>query len=213
MARDICGCVGASFPNDASAVAEASLLDSWGTPPNEATLKPEYWKGKRNEIRECLVRSCAGERCEFDAGYTAAHDHDYDAAIEHYTRYITSHPELSTPLVNRGRSYLDSGRYEQAIADFTRAIELAPKYADAWRYLAMAYHNAGRDLEALSAADEDITLDTSPAVAYAIRGNIEETLGKRDEAIADYRKVLILTLNAEELTKAREALQHLGATP
>jgi tetratricopeptide (TPR) repeat protein len=85
--------------------------------------------------------------------------------------------------------------------------------SDAYRYLALAYHRAGRDTEALSIADKSITLDPLLEFSYNVRTSIHESLGQRDEAIADYRKVLMLTLRVEDLRTAREGLQRLGAAP
>ena len=39
---------------------------------------------------------------------------------------------------------LKSGQYGEAIPALLKAIELEPSYPDAWRYLLLAYHNAGR---------------------------------------------------------------------
>ena len=63
------------------------------------------------------------------------------------------------PLTGRGETYQALGRYEEAVADFSRAIELAPDAAIAER--AATYRLIGRYDDALAGKDEAI--DETPA--------------------------------------------------
>ena len=65
-----------------------------------------------------------------------------DAAITDFTAGLARDPSLSAGYMNRGAAYLKAGRYNQARADFDRAIDLGT--AD----LHVAYFNRGGAEEA-----------------------------------------------------------------
>ena len=47
-----------------------------------------------------------------------------DRAIEYYTGKIRSHPENDMAYINRGHIWAKRGDYDQAIADYTEAIQI-----------------------------------------------------------------------------------------
>ncbi len=51
----------------------------------------------------------------------------------------------------RGNAHFDQGQYGQAISDFTKALELNPKYAEAYYNKAVACEKVGRTKEAIEA--------------------------------------------------------------
>ena len=58
---------------------------------------------------------------------------------------MTAHkPDYAYAFNNRGISYKNLGRYDEAIADYNRAIELKPDYAKAYRNRALAYRAIGK---------------------------------------------------------------------
>ena len=54
-------------------------------------------------------------------------------------------------LTNRGIERLNEGRVQESIDQFTKALAMDPKYAEAWERRAEAYAQMGRNYE----ADED----------------------------------------------------------
>jgi Tfp pilus assembly protein PilF len=62
-------------------------------------------------------------------------------------------------------------------------------------------------------ADQAIALDSKYAPAYDTRAHIYEALGKREQAIADFRKALALDPNDPLVEMTREGLRRLGAQP
>ena len=64
-------------------------------------------------------------------------------------------------LTNRGSAYLKKGDYEKASADYEKAIEQQPDYADAWRLGALAYARLGQHDKARTAAERANALNAA----------------------------------------------------
>lgn len=68
-----------------------------------------------------------------------------------------------------GVQLLEEGRYDEAIVEFNRAIELAPKLAMAYTNRGSAYINKGELDKAIADCDKAIDLDPKLAEAYSNR--------------------------------------------
>ncbi len=84
------------------------------------------------------------------------------------------------------------GDIDGAIADFTRAIELYPKYGTAYNNRGLAKKNKG-DLDgAIADCTRAIELDPKDAGAYSNRGIAKQAQGDLNGAIADYTRAIEL---------------------
>ncbi|MBS1585684.1 MAG: tetratricopeptide repeat protein [Bacteroidetes bacterium] len=113
-----------------------------------------------------------------------------------------------SPLYDRGMYYQNQGRYEEAKAEYKNCILHDPQYPD-------AYFNIGWILMQEDSLDKarrqyDLVTQIAPdnADAYYNRGLCSEMMGKKDDAIADYKQTLAFDKNYQ---KATEALKRLGA--
>ena len=91
-----------------------------------------------------------------------------------------------------GNVLLSKNDTEGAIAEYKKVLEGAPKSADIWQRLALAYHrsnNTQSALDSLKKAQESSPNDPSPVVQMA---QIYETLGQRTSARPLYQQVLRL---------------------
>ena len=70
-----------------------------------------------------------------------------------------------------GSAYADKGEFDKAIADYTRAIELAPNAADVYYNRGSAYHEKGKYDRAIDDYIKAISLDPNLAMAYYNRGS------------------------------------------
>jgi tetratricopeptide (TPR) repeat protein len=109
---------------------------------------------------------------------------------------LTAQTTTAADFYLRGYSKFDSGQYDAAIADLTKAIELGySKVGDAYYFRAGAYYFKKN----LKAAADDITkaidLDTRPKTSYWLRGEIRYAAEDLDGAIADFTKSLEHTPN------------------
>jgi hypothetical protein len=76
---------------------------------------------------------------------------------------------------NRGLAYMREKKYEDAVADFSRTLQLNPTVAQAYHIRARAYHALDKDTEALSDLDQALLFNPADASAYYVRGLILES--------------------------------------
>jgi tetratricopeptide (TPR) repeat protein len=93
---------------------------------------------------------------------------------------------------NRGNSYYDQGRYEEALADYDWAIEINPEFASAYSNRGNTYDEQGRTEETLADYDRAIELDPEDAIAYNNRGIIYRKQRRYEEALTDYGRAIEL---------------------
>ena len=123
-------------------------------------------------------------------------DVDGDQQIKSCTALIQSGRETAHNRAvahdNRGLAYLVKGDVDRAIADYTQAIQLDPKYAVAYNGRAFAYRVEGDEDRAIADYTQAIRLDPKLAVVYYNRGNAYRAKGDNDRAIADYTQAIQL---------------------
>ena len=83
---------------------------------------------------------------------------------------------------NRGVAHFRQADYDRAIADYTKAIEIDPKYARARMRRGAAYGMKGDHDQAIMDSTEALKLDPTDWKAYHNRANANERKGKYDEA-------------------------------
>lgn len=113
-----------------------------------------------------------------------------------------------SPLYDRGMYYQNLHRYEEAKAEYKNCILHDPQYPDA--YFNMGWILMQEDSLEKARRQYDLVTQIAPdnADAYYNRGLCSEMMGKKDEAIADYKQVLVFDKNYQ---KASESLKRLGA--
>ena len=84
------------------------------------------------------------------------------------------------------------GDVDGAIADFTRAIELYPKYSTAYTNRGLAKKNKGDLNGAIADCTRAIELDPKDAGGYSNRGIAKQAQGDLKGAIADYTRAIEL---------------------
>jgi tetratricopeptide (TPR) repeat protein len=94
-------------------------------------------------------------------------------------------------------------KYEEAIADYDKAIELNPNLADAWGSRGDAKVNLQRYEEALADYDKAVELNPNLDRAWGARGFAKRNLQRYEEAITDYDKAIELNPNLTEVWGGR----------
>jgi tetratricopeptide (TPR) repeat protein len=89
-----------------------------------------------------------------------------------------------------GNIYLNSGTYDDAIASYSKAIELDRNFAWPYSNLALAYVQKGRFAEAILLYQRGIelfTLDRDKAITWNRLGNVYRRINDYSNAIASYQ--------------------------
>jgi len=119
---------------------------------------------------------------------------DYRGAIGYCTSAIDSgelsDPDLIAALINRGVAYKSIGEYESAVADYTRALRIAPNDALLYQNRANARREMGDYDAALDDIQKSIDLDPKSAGAWYVRGAIAEARSNAGNARKYYMTAL-----------------------
>ncbi|HXV99344.1 MAG TPA: tetratricopeptide repeat protein [Anaerolineae bacterium] len=91
--------------------------------------------------------------------------------------------------MDRGYAYDQLGDYEQAIADYDRAIELDPSSAK-YDTLAMVYFKLEQYDQAMEHYDLALSLDDKNFYSHKGRGDVYLALDNQEAALADYEAYL-----------------------
>jgi tetratricopeptide (TPR) repeat protein len=117
---------------------------------------------------------------------------DAKQAIAHCSRAIDSgelvEADLIAALVNRGVAYKRTKQFDKAVADYNRALELAPNDAMTLTNRANAQRELGRIDDALR--DLNVAVEANPkyAAAYYVRGTIYESMNEPKLALDNFRR-------------------------
>ena len=79
-----------------------------------------------------------------------------------------------------------------AMASLRRAVELDPRFAQAWRYLGIVLGESGDDEGAIAAFDAALYIDPDHARAWNNLGNAQRTLGRLAQAEQSFARALAL---------------------
>ena len=93
---------------------------------------------------------------------------------------------------NRGLTYNTLKRYDEAIADYARAIELDPTDAKAFNNRGNAHKSLRRYDEALADFNQAIEFAPTFATIFNNRGNTYDALQRYEMALADYTRAIEL---------------------
>ena len=117
---------------------------------------------------------------------------DYAGSASEFTKAMAIDPTGAEYYFGRGRAYMQMGKNVEAIADYTKVIQLEGNTANAPKNLSVTYHNRGllhgmTGKNALAIADltQAIKLRPEYASAYKVRGLVYRKMGNVKAAEAD----------------------------
>jgi len=121
---------------------------------------------------------------------------DHSRAMNAFTMYIESSglkaEYAADGYSNRGISARALKKFDLAVADYSKAIELYPTHARYYVNRANAELDLNKTQEALTDFGRAMSVDPKFALAYANRGNYYTKIGKTDEALTDLTKAIEL---------------------
>ncbi|KAF7286994.1 hypothetical protein GWI33_002834 [Rhynchophorus ferrugineus] len=124
---------------------------------------------------------------------------------------------------NKGNNYMKNSEYDQAIAEYTKAIELNPYNAVYYCNRAAAYTRQTQDADAIIDCKEALKLDPTYGKAYGRLGIAYSNLNKYDLALTAYQSALKYDPNnamyeanlkvAEQMVNSDAAAPTMGGRP
>jgi tetratricopeptide (TPR) repeat protein/membrane protease YdiL (CAAX protease family) len=117
-------------------------------------------------------------RARFDYAQALYDQGAYVPAITVYDGILAADPTAAWVYNGRGSAHGMAGRYDAALADFTRAMDLEPKSADYRANRGWAHKLKGDWARAIEDCDEAIRFDPRLAFAFYIRGLARAKIGQ-----------------------------------
>ena len=107
---------------------------------------------------------------------------------------------------HRGNFMMILGQIDEALKDYSRAIELSPNNAAAYTNRGVAYRKEGKLDLAVKDYNKAIKLNPDDANAYSNRGNVYREKGEFNRAIDDTNTAIELNPNCAEAYNNRGAM-------
>jgi tetratricopeptide (TPR) repeat protein len=114
-------------------------------------------------------------------------------------------------LFKRGVSEMNAEHFGDAIATFTRIIELKPDFAEGWNKRATAYYLAGEYRRSLADCDQVIKRNPQHFGALSGYGQIYLQLDRPDKALEYFRRALAVNPNMDAVQSMVERIEELEA--
>jgi tetratricopeptide (TPR) repeat protein len=99
-------------------------------------------------------------------------------------------PRASEDPVDRGKEYAKKGQYDKAIREFSEAIRLDPKNADAYHQRGLAYDQQKEYDKAISDFTEAFRLEAGESDHLLARGAVYEHKKDYANAVSDYNQAI-----------------------
>ncbi len=126
-----------------------------------------------------------------------------ERAITMLKKVVADDPQVVDAWLSLGNVYYRESRYEEALAQFRRALELKPDYELALINMANAYRAMGKDAEALAGYEHYLRVDPKNAWVHYHAGEIHMDRGEVDRAAEYFRQSLAID---DKVAPARVAL-------
>lgn len=204
MLRRDSSCMLAVVARGEALIGTGNITAALQTLKNALTLDPD------NSAARTLLKKAKALEAEKAAGNKAYSESRSVEAIDHYTRALAlnSHSPTFDAILysNRAQAHLQDRRYEEALSDLNKAIDLDPRYVKAYIKRAAAYSGLEKYQEAVDDLEKAKELDPE---SKDIRKKLQEAQGDlRRSKRKDYYKILGVqkTASDEEIRKAYRKL-------
>ena len=110
--------------------------------------------------------------------------------------------------LNRGKDLFVESRFDEAIAEFERAIAIDSSLAEVYLFRGTSYIHKNEYDRAIADLDRAIQLNPNDAMAYSNRGFSQHQMGNHDQAIADFTEAIQINQNFAVAYSNRGFSQH-----
>lgn len=126
-----------------------------------------------------------GNQC-YDSG-------KFEKALEEYTKTIEAieyYPNYARTYFNRGNTYVQLNSFDEALGDFTKAIQLNPDYELAYLNRGYLYAKQGDYFSVVEDSTKALDINPHNVIAYLLRGITYAKLNYFDKAMEDSMKAV-----------------------
>lgn len=143
------------------------------------------------DAEDCIRKD--DEKMLFQAAVLKYNEHDFDTAIDLLSEAIrNSRDAQSKYFATRGIVYCRKSKYEQALEDYSKAIEMNPNDSYSYNNRGIALLQLGKPELALLDCNKAIKLNPTSSASFCNRGAAFIALNRLDEAIHDLDKARML---------------------
>ncbi|MDJ0672705.1 MAG: tetratricopeptide repeat-containing serine protease family protein, partial [Microcystis sp. M53598_WE2] len=136
----------------------------------------------------------------------------YDEGLAAITQAIDLAPRAAW-YVNRGILYRRQQKYELALDDYNKAIELNPNHANAYNNRGNLYYDLQKYDLALADYDKAIEINPNFAILYSNRGGVYYNQQKYELALSDYNQAIDINPNDAKAYLGRGGLYAILGQP
>lgn len=90
----------------------------------------------------------------------------------------------------KGVAFVDRVKHDQAVKEFTRAIEISPRFVEAYLCRGLSYDVREQYDQAIKDYTKSIEIDPRDVTTYLNRGLVYDEKGQYDQAAKDYTKAV-----------------------
>jgi tetratricopeptide (TPR) repeat protein len=117
-------------------------------------------------------------------------------------------PDLVEKALEQGTAFEAKGQLSEALAEYSRAIELSPSNTNAYYNRALVYQKQSNSQAAFADFEKIISLNPNYSEPYYYRGQIYDGRGQRDKALADYTQAIENNINYAAAYSKRAMIYH-----
>lgn len=140
---------------------------------------------------QCFAQALDSQYTIFQKAKDYVNNGKYDEAIDQFNQLINAHPSDNAGYYYwRGCAYRSKKDFFQAIADYTRAVEINPHYGWAYGWMGIIYDQQKKFPEAILNFTKAIETDPYSAQFYSLRGMAYDHNDNQEQAILDYTKAV-----------------------
>lgn len=145
-----------------------------------------------DEINGLLTITPKDPELYFQRGYYYYQREDFERASADFITCVRLDPRDLVYRFYKAKTDFKSGKMRTAIDGFKTVIEMNPKYAEAFFFLGILYHQVNEKVNALQAFDKAIDLNWNVAKYWAARARFKKENGEINEAVSDYQKAIMI---------------------
>jgi tetratricopeptide (TPR) repeat protein len=149
-----------------------------------------YWLWNRNRKTVSIIM--AGVFAIFFSIRTYARCSVWENGLILWSDVIDKYPTVAVAYNNRGGALMNEKRYEEALNDYNKAIELRPNYYDAYNNRGILHSEIQKKQEALRDYNKAIEFGPNHPEVYSNRGLLFMEFNKYKEALSDFNKAIEL---------------------